>query len=61
MITHISDIETRLAARIKHTPQLGLREVLQIRPPNLTSLAGRKGGQRIPDNFSETRIQERLA
>ncbi|CAN7631039.1 GntR family transcriptional regulator [Neorhizobium sp. LjRoot104] len=33
MITHISDIETHLTARIKQTPQLDLREALQIRPP----------------------------
>ncbi|OJF91387.1 GntR family transcriptional regulator [Pararhizobium antarcticum] len=33
MITHISDIETNLTARIKHTPQLDLREALQISSP----------------------------
>ncbi|WP_254229116.1 hypothetical protein [Agrobacterium salinitolerans] len=32
MITHISNIETQLTARIKHTPQLDLREAHQIRP-----------------------------
>lgn len=30
MITHISDIEAHLTARIKHPPQLDLREALQI-------------------------------
>ncbi|MCZ7891819.1 hypothetical protein O9X99_09045 [Agrobacterium salinitolerans] len=32
MITDISDIETQMTSRIKHTPQLHLREAFQIRP-----------------------------